>query len=470
MLSDNDKNSLPIDAEEMRRFIESQVLTCSRAVIDSRPMGEGEPYPSSYFGGLPHLPTDVPWPSGEVRGRNQFSSYDMTFVLQINLEDLPVHNGLPTSGLLLFFVLGGDDVEAQKVIYVPVDEIPDQPRSAPENLYPCKSRLTNCPWLDQNDPSVYVDYRYRVWFDEHDTFPIYQYDGEDVDQWSRPDKVLRLVESAAEERWNAKKLSTCPYELPPPRRSRRWPRTAGLFSGLSGGPYTWKDVTLIALSYERKIRPHLEPHLTESYDPREFCDGYEQHISNVLSLSTKWQRMSDRSNPWSSFPPIERSLLMNDIEKINYDHKNFAKEIQQAKEDLTARLPPRTFVWFNFPYGLNRMNFREVIRTNIRELYTNGLNPFEFYPESVIDLLVPAPSLEPSHRYHGWVGEHFATQVGGYPRSYQELPDKDLTILQISARGFGWMDNMGCVLHFKMSETDLEQGSFESVYTLFSCD
>lgn len=50
---------------------------------------------SSKVGGNPDLPEDVEWP--------RWKDYEMTFISQINLAELPSELSLPTSGLLSFF-------------------------------------------------------------------------------------------------------------------------------------------------------------------------------------------------------------------------------------------------------------------------------------------------------------------------------------------------------------------------------
>jgi uncharacterized protein YwqG len=117
----------------------------------------------SFFGGLPQMPADVPWPRKDAGAR----SHSLTFVAQIHLDDLP---SLPTSllprhGTLCFFLsLGAEwlDPDDIRVVYfdVPLD-------GCVEHHPPVQfidEAVAPWPWVTTSELTDHPYYKYPIDF------------------------------------------------------------------------------------------------------------------------------------------------------------------------------------------------------------------------------------------------------------------------------------------------------------------
>lgn len=90
------------------------------------------------FGGVPDLPTNVPWPSGSDPDRPSYSN----FVAQINFSELPrlEEDVLPSSGILYLFVRHLDSAAAPVIL----DAIFHDGGSSTLRRHPCPSQESLC--------------------------------------------------------------------------------------------------------------------------------------------------------------------------------------------------------------------------------------------------------------------------------------------------------------------------------------
>ena len=123
---------------------------------------------TTYFGGLPLLHDDVPWP------RTVDDANSHMFLAQFDLGTLPNFNAssmLPAVGMLYFFTISGNRApfsELGKVVYDPRPDAGRRHREAPADVLPISGPLPpfECEWLDRNDAVSFPFYgvfpRYEV--------------------------------------------------------------------------------------------------------------------------------------------------------------------------------------------------------------------------------------------------------------------------------------------------------------------
>lgn len=80
--------------EQYKQAIASWIYPTAQLMLESV-SDVSIPIGSSKVGGNPDLPKDMEWP--------RWKDYEMTFISQINLAEIPAELSLPTTGLLSFF-------------------------------------------------------------------------------------------------------------------------------------------------------------------------------------------------------------------------------------------------------------------------------------------------------------------------------------------------------------------------------
>ncbi|MET1415947.1 DUF1963 domain-containing protein [Roseibium sp. HPY-6] len=95
-------NSHRTDVQDMPETVLETVSVVLRRQVPIR----GDEAPRSWFGGLPMMPENVPWPTSISRDQPQKGEFPLHFLAQLSCADLPedLWGGLgPRSGWLLFF-------------------------------------------------------------------------------------------------------------------------------------------------------------------------------------------------------------------------------------------------------------------------------------------------------------------------------------------------------------------------------
>ncbi len=129
---------------------ESMVMKSAAVPDDSVPLG------ASKLGGFPDLPASLAWP--------KWKTGELSFVVQVNLAELPENDMLPRSGLLSFFydreqsAWGFDPQhkEGFRLWYFPETSRLIRVRAPKGSSFPC-ARLSFEPFLSLPDPSVVGD-------------------------------------------------------------------------------------------------------------------------------------------------------------------------------------------------------------------------------------------------------------------------------------------------------------------------
>jgi uncharacterized protein YwqG len=155
-----DKAGLGAIANELINQSKEAVAMKAAVVPD-----DAVPLGASKIGGLPDLPASLAWP--------KWKTGELSFVVQVNLAELPENDMLPSSGLLSFFydreqsAWGFDPQhkEGFRLWYFPETSGLNRTR-APESLsFPC-ARLTFEPFLSLPDSSVIGDLALEMEKDE----------------------------------------------------------------------------------------------------------------------------------------------------------------------------------------------------------------------------------------------------------------------------------------------------------------
>jgi hypothetical protein len=127
----------------------------------------------SYLGGLPRLPTEMPWPEIEKLER-----FPLTFLAQIDLAELPAIEAspLPRSGTLYFFA----DTNAEapepgdcRVLYYAGDTARVPIRDFPAGIRPAGTDGGSWPWLPEESVWSRTGFRFPLAFTAFDSYRDY---------------------------------------------------------------------------------------------------------------------------------------------------------------------------------------------------------------------------------------------------------------------------------------------------------
>jgi hypothetical protein len=385
----------------------------------------------SWFGGLPSMPADLPWPVRASTGQ------PMSFVAQIDLSELPPTaraQGLPADGVLWFFVAVDDTIEDEgqvAALYRPPGAALIE-RPAPDAL-PLLQVGGPYEFLDPADPWTRVDVREPIVFRAVDSFLEYGYDapGFDKDFGDPRGDVMNEVLDALQTTAVRRALgATADAPAPPSDSTERrpaidtetWPQT-GIFAELGAG------AVLHLLSRQD------QPRTTEGLAARE-----------ALVNELKAQRARWAASPFQPLMAEERLAFRAWVRAIG-------TRIDELIKAQTGRSP----------YMIANLE-REI----------DGTLPFAAY--QVLAHGGPGvAALPPAYRQPAVHPPVFLLrdQMLGYGSSDQDGPyhnrDKVL-LLQVAGGEPAFWVGEGMMLHFWITPQDLAARRFDRVTTTYEGD
>ena len=261
---------------------------------------------TSYFGGLPRLPSGVRWPKAHGGSAN--------FLAQVDLSALPsgLAGGLlPPAGLLAFFTgtefdAGGGEFWPSAVIYSEREPDTLPSREPPDDLMPlyCDSAAHYFPWCSgaADAPRVFPMWPMTPVGLPKEAVP----DTPDLELWDLSERAGKVLEAAAST------LECAPREWPGP------PLSADiLWMPDVQWPYAWVFVRILA----REIARQCEVHRKRATSPRITRGDADlatlwASLDNLHADASSWWERSGRWGLVNGVPDDERARFRDWIRSI----------------------------------------------------------------------------------------------------------------------------------------------------------
>jgi uncharacterized protein YwqG len=398
----------------------------------------------SYFGGLPRLPVELDWPTGDVPDENRINAVSaLTFVAQIDLSEVPKieFNPLPETGTLYFFcssIFCGEPEPPCRVLYHHATGDAHPERKPPPNLMPLggDDGEYQVKWLDPtSDFHSKVEFKYPISFHPFRDFPFQEdlVGGE------------LLIESLCE--------ALGPGE--PFKKDLLIFRSLEEYQADPDWPFNWMLITHAARSMIHHVQDELRP--SPYRDP--LRDEIRDLLQHIEVEANHWLDRSTRSAPLELVDAgsIEafRTWWIEIVRKFEgMDRRQLAIYTSAIQDDLGHAID----------YG-------------VKYMASQGEQALAHVPRNYVENFKQRNHWKTPDDGQGacrlfWTAVH---QILGFGSSWQDAPiehRKDVLLLQVQGDSAfcGWHENCGCVLHFWISREALSNLDFSEVEATLQCD
>jgi uncharacterized protein YwqG len=420
-------------------------LETATAVLVRRsdlPVGPAHPA-RSFFGGLPKLPAEIDWPRAEVCAADEPETVALTFIAQIDLNELPdfeERSLFPRTGTLYFFcssAFEGEGAPPCRVFYFAgsADRLPE--RAPPPDLMPLAGADGDyqVKWLDPaTDFHSKVEFKYAISF-----VPFRDFGFQDD---ARGGELL--AESLCE--------ALGPGE--PKQDDLLIHRGPDGFAADEEWPFNWLLVTFVARSLLSHLRDDLQPSPWRAPPSSE--------------TQTALRDIEAGANGW-----LERSARMRSLESIDADTKSAFRDWWT---DVVRRYGQMQERVSSYPSKL-AWDLGEAINHAVRSAAAQDEAALASIPRKYVANLErqnhwKTPSAKEGQRRFFSTSIH---QISGYGSSWQNATVEhggDVLLLQIQGdlAFFDWHANTGCVLHFWIDPDALSEADFSNVEATLECD
>ncbi len=482
------KRPLPNYIEKYLRFVAAHYVSkryaqnasfCNRSL---RPLKNNSPLPSSYIGGIPHLPKDVHWPHIRQDGEKRA----LHFIAQISLADLPKlkANPLPKTGKLLFFLFSPVGVEKLpfKVIYVDTTK-ECQPSSIPMK-FAREIGEESRKWLKTDDLFNNVDFAYKLYFGRFKSYPesskklfkhnfSYEFD---IDLMN----ISRTTQSMNQSLAKLKKQQSKKVEIL--SQNTEYGQTE--FS-IRGGPYTWADINAYIQGLRNKIAAHKRSETSKykHHDPAELGKNAHKVVQACLDKISYWEGLANSKYEWTNVSQSEKEQFLVDIKRIlgcmKVAKKRSAKILKKLKE-VYSESPidnedPGSTRYYAFPIEQFRLMFDEskIIGFNVRRAFHEGIDAKKLYPETLINSVSPSDNSGTKYPVKGFANGIQGNQILGFAKAVQDQVyeyNAHILLLQLNGSHIPCVDNTGCSVQFWIKPEDLKSKDWDKAFATIFCD
>jgi uncharacterized protein YwqG len=424
--------------------------------VDARPLPDFTPYPSSYFGGLPHMPEGLQWPM--YQDREGWPAREQTFIAQIDLADLPVIAGsdLPERGKLLFFSYTGfsglptDRNDWARIIYVPDGET--HLRQWPPTLWDMEATYER-PWIKPGTPEAGIAARHGVRFAPM-TSSVEAYG-------SMTDDDASVTQAYLHDQFeDTRQEAAIPTQARP----------------ALGGPLTRNTVFLAARSYVNLISRALEYEMPPADENLELARFIEERTSTYLAEMEEFQRIMGDLTPaglWERPDTVEVSEFIATAEAFIARYEMMADRF--AVLELSGEVRAKA-MWIVPPLKTSMRDpgrlMDEIEPWTMMRAVEAGAEVDELYPAWAIDHHIPENGVvQPGEQTE--IMFNFPDKMMGIPDVVQhagrEHSDKVL-LLELHGRSqYTWHGPIDCVLQYWITHDALAERDFGQAFATLEC-
>lgn len=396
----------------------------------------------SFFGGLPKLPPQFEWPTGQVRANETLETVGLTFVAQIDLAEMPGSgwSPLPDRGTLYFFcssVFVGEGRPPCRVLYSPTDGSAYPDRAPPPNLMPLAGTHGDAQvkWLD---PAL--DFHSKVEFKYPLSFRLFR------DFYFHSDTVGGEL--------MIKELCRALGPGQPPEDDLLQFRGSAGYAKDEDWPFNWLLITYVV----RSVLSHVQRDLRGGYHDKPHTDDVTAELKRLRAGAIGW---------------LERCRALTPMDGVDPDTKAAFRfwwfDVVRAYEKLDGQV--RTYA-SELPADLGN-----AINHTIRCMATQHADACDDAPLSHVANLArqnhwKTPTVEDGRRRHFSTALHQMLGYGSGPQDATEVHLEDMLLLQIQGDPafFNWHSDVGGVLHFWIDRDALDRRDFSQVVATYECD